>query len=126
MDYKNSKIYKILNDINDEVYVGSTTQSLSKRMAKHRGDMNTKRSLKFKFKLYDLMRELGSEYFYVELIEEYPCDNVEQLRAREGVFIRQMATLNKRIEGRTKKEYTTDTKDAKREYDKHYRTKKSC
>ena len=38
MDYKSGKIYCIRNDINDEIYVGSTTQSLSQRMAKHRSD----------------------------------------------------------------------------------------
>ena len=70
------------------------------------------------------MIELGKEHFYIELIEEYQCDNVEQLRAREGHFIRQMGTLNARIEGRTKKEYTIDTKDIKREYDMKRREEK--
>ena len=45
MDYKNGHIYKIFNDITNDVYVGSTTQPLSKRIAKHRGDINTQRSL---------------------------------------------------------------------------------
>ena len=35
-DYKNGKIYCIRNNINDDIYVGSTTQPLSKRMAWHR------------------------------------------------------------------------------------------
>ena len=37
-DYKNGKIYCIRNNINDDIYVGSTTQPLSKRMALHRQD----------------------------------------------------------------------------------------
>ena len=37
MDYKNGKIHKILNDINDDVYVGSVTQSLSKRIGEAQG-----------------------------------------------------------------------------------------
>ena len=35
-DYKNGKIYCIRNNIDDDLYVGSTTQPLCKRMAKHR------------------------------------------------------------------------------------------
>lgn len=122
MDYKNGKIYKIANDINDDVYVGSTTQSLSKRMAKHKEMLTNKR--KNHYNIYMKLIELGKEHFYIELIEEYQCDNVEQLRAREGHFIRQMGTLNARIEGRTKKEYTIDTKDIKREYDMKRREEK--
>ena len=34
------------------------------------------------------MRELGVENFYIELIENFPCDTVEELRAREGHYIR--------------------------------------
>ncbi len=36
MDYANGEIYKVLNSINDGVYVGSTCQPLSKRMTEHR------------------------------------------------------------------------------------------
>ena len=34
--------------------------------------------------IHQMMNELGTGSFYIELIEEYPCANVEQLRAREG------------------------------------------
>jgi hypothetical protein len=44
------------------------------------------------------MRDTGVEHFYIELIEEYPCDNKDQLQAREGLRIRKQATLNKIIE----------------------------
>ena len=63
MDYPNGKIYNILNDVNDDVYVGSTTQSLSKRMAKHRGEINTKKTLSSSNKLDAKMKELGKELF---------------------------------------------------------------
>jgi group I intron endonuclease len=102
-DLKNGKIYQILNSINEEVYIGSTCQPLSKRMVYHRSDMKTK-----KMKLYDMMKELGVENFYIELVEEYPCDNIEQLRQREGYYIRQLGTLNSRVDGRTLKEWRQD------------------
>ena len=42
MNYKNDKIYQILNSITDDMYVGATTQPLSKRMVKHRHEENAK------------------------------------------------------------------------------------
>ena len=39
INYSNGKIYKILNYIDDQCYVGSTTQALSKRMVWHRDAM---------------------------------------------------------------------------------------
>ena len=104
-DYKNAKIYKILNTIDDDVYVGSTCQPLSKRMAKHRESMNDKTKIHGNMKIYQKMRELGKEHFYIELVEECPCDNLEQLRAREGHHIRQIGTLNKLVAGRSKQEF---------------------
>ena len=35
-DYSQGKIYCIRNTISDEIYIGSTCQSLSQRMAQHR------------------------------------------------------------------------------------------
>ena len=107
--YKNAKIYKILNHVNDEVYVGSTTQALSKRMSCHRG--NTKLETRKNKPLYKLMNEIGVDSFYIELIEDYSCDNIEQLLQREGFYIRQIGTLNKIISGRTKSEYREENKE---------------
>ena len=119
-NYQNGKICCIRKNIDDDIYVGSTTQTLSKRMAKHRGEINCKKS--FNYKIYVRMRELGVENFYIELLEEYSCENVEQLRKREGEFIRQIGTLNARIECRSKKEYNDDFRLLRPEYSKQYCT----
>ena len=34
--FSNSKVYKLVNSIDDEIYIGSTTQPLSKRFADHK------------------------------------------------------------------------------------------
>jgi hypothetical protein len=106
MNYQNGKIYQILNYIDNEIYIGSTCQPLSKRFHQHKQD-----SKKDNLQLYKHMEELGNENFYIELIENYPCNTKEELRAREGYFIRERATLNKRIEGRTSKDYYSDNKE---------------
>ena len=101
MDYKNGKIYQILNNVNDDVYVGSTTQLLCKRFYCHKSHSDT---LFRKHKLSELMRTIGKNNCYIELIENYPCNTKEELIAREGHYIRERATLNQQIAGRTRKE----------------------
>ncbi len=66
------------------------------------------------------MNEIGFERFRIELIEDYPCNDKYQLRQREGHFIREMGTLNKRIECKTPQEYYIENIDRKKKYDKQY------
>jgi len=108
-NYKNCKIYCIRNFVDDDVYIGSTTQPLSKRMVEHRSAAKTQPTRSPQ--LYNKMVELGVENFYIELVEECPCDNSEQLHKREGHYIRELGTLNKVVAGRSKKERYEDNKD---------------
>ena len=43
VDYSNGKIYKIWSVLGDDIYIGSTTEALSRRMAFHRSCHITKR-----------------------------------------------------------------------------------
>lgn len=61
-------IYKIINDINDKIYVGKTEFSIEKRFKQHCLDAFKKRNEKRP--LYSAMRKYGIEHFRVELIEE--------------------------------------------------------
>ena len=107
MEYSKGKIYKILNNKTPDVYVGSTCQKLSKRLANHKTRLNEgKETL-----LYNKMRDLGDKNFYIELVEDYPCENGEQLKRREGEVIREIGTLNEKIAGRTKQEYAEEHRD---------------
>ena len=72
------------------------------------------------------MDKIGFDNFYIELIEEHPCENVEQLRRREGEIIREMKpSLNKEIAGRTGKEWYEDNKEARTEQIKQYKSDNS-
>jgi group I intron endonuclease len=118
-DYGKGKIYIIRNNVNDMIYIGSTCQTLSQRMAQHRQDANKQK--RQHYKLYEAMREHGKETFYIELVEDYGCERREQLLKREGEIIREhKAELNKRIEGQTRKEYREANKEANKEKDKIY------
>ena len=108
-DYQNGKIYTIRNHIDDDIYVGSTTQPLSKRMVWHRSTM--KREKICNRKVYKHMNDLGIENFYIELYESYPCNSCEELTKREGQIIRDIGTLNMTIAGQNGKEYREANKE---------------
>ena len=68
--YANGKLYAIYNYIESSlVYVGSTCQSLSKRLSKHRREVNSIKSQTIQF--YIKMREFRKEQIYIELLEEF-------------------------------------------------------
>lgn len=121
MDYKNGKIYKIVDNAYTKMYIGSTTQTLSKRFSKHKRDhkqwKNNKRSKTMVFELFD---EFGVENCKIELIEEYECENRNQLERKEGEHIKNNECVNKVIVGRTKKEYVQDNKERVDEYKKEW------
>lgn len=125
-DYNNGKIYCIRNRIDDQIYIGSTCQNLSKRMAYHRSD--AKKTNRQNTLIYPLMMKYGIENFYIELVEECPCENSSQLERREGELMREMkASLNKVVAGRTVEEYKVEEaekiKKAKAISDKKYAEK---
>lgn len=78
-DYQKGKIYKITNDVNDIVYIGSTVQRLSKRMNQHR-ECGKKTS---KTPFQNAMTEIGIEHFEMKLVRKFPCQTREELEAEE-------------------------------------------
>ena len=60
---------------------------------------------------------------YVELIEHPPCNDIYELRAREGHFIREIATLSKQIAGRTHKQWYDDNFEAISQKQREHRQK---
>ena len=105
-------IYCIKNCLDDDLYVGSTTYDLSTRLSKHK--WQAKRSPNIK--LYRKFHELGFDKFSIDLLEEFPFDDKQQLRNREGEYIRQLGTLNTKIAGRTQKERSKEWKEKNREH----------
>ena len=70
--------YKIYSTMNDDIYIGSTTQKLCERMREHRTDCKRRVHLP----LYKAMVEYGKEYFYIELLEKHPCSDKDELRKK--------------------------------------------
>ena len=121
-DYNDGKVYVVRNTVNDKLYVGSTTQSLSRRWSKHKCNALTKHT-----PFYKAVNELGVEKFYIELVENYPCNSQEELNRREGHFIREYDTYNKGynslIAGRTQQEYQDENQAKIIQYRKKHHQK---
>ena len=83
--YKDGKIYKIWNTENDKIFIGGTTQILTQRMGYHRSQ--ARRGIHLS-DLHTNMKSIGDKKFRIELIQEYPCQNKEQLEKRIGHYIR--------------------------------------
>jgi hypothetical protein len=62
-----------------------------------------------------IFQKHGLENVKIELIEEFPCENVEQLRKREGEIQRERECVNRVIAGRTRAEYYQDHAEQIRE-----------
>ena len=120
VDCQEGKIYKIYSTINDDIYIGSTTLKLCERMRNHRSSISFGRYINYN--IYKAFREHGVESFYIELIEKCPCNDKDELRKKEGEYIRELRpSLNMRIAGRTCKYYYHDNKDIILQINKQYR-----
>ena len=117
-DFGKGKIYKITNDYNDEVYVGSTCDLLTKRFSNHK--VKSKDDTKNSSPIHKLMNEIGFDRFRIELIEDYACQDKYQLIQREGHYIRELGTLNKVIAGRTRQERTKENYESIKEQRQKY------
>ena len=90
--YSQSKIYKIIANGTDNIYIGSTTKLfLSQRMYFHRKNYDYWKNKNHGAKLavYDLFNDFGVEKCQIILIEEYSCKSKDQLRMREQFWITQ-------------------------------------
>lgn len=118
--YEHGKIYRIVNEVTNDIYIGSTCNPLCLRMALHRYHARTGNTSK----VYQVMTEIGIEHFKIQLLEEFPCDSRKELQEREEQFINMLRpTLNQRSANATperrkqqRQESYQRHKDDKRQY----------
>ena len=111
--YQNGKVY-LITDLNyTKIYYGSTCESLSQRMARHRYSYERHLRGKYgKIQVFDLFDEFGIENCKIELAEHCACNSKEELLKCEGSYIRNNECVNKKQVSRTPKEY----REEKHEY----------
>ena len=85
VSYINGKIYKLVCDNPELVYIGSTAQKyLSSRLCQHQQPKNRCCSKQ--------LLEAGN--MRIVLVENYPCESKDQLRMREEYHIANMDCIN--------------------------------
>ena len=116
--YNNSKIYKLVCNNTGLIYYGSTIQPLSQRKSGHKKDYNKYKDNKgTNMTSYKIIE--GDNYNII-LVENFNCENKEQLRARERYYIENNECINKNIPSRTIKEYKEANKEKINKQSKDY------
>lgn len=127
--YQRGKVYKLISEQSDKVYVGSTCEpTLARRLATHRAD--------YKYWLNGSRKGYVSSFEILQyddckiiLIEDYPCENKDNLRSREQYWIEQTPNCcNKQnafvvgsgYSNLTQKEYSKTYRDLRHEHNIEY------
>jgi hypothetical protein len=119
VNYQQGKIYRIVDNTNNNMYIGSTCKKLlSQRLAAHISDykcfLNGKRSYITSFEI------VKNNNYAIVLLEAYPCNSRDELLAKERFYIETNNCVNKIIPGRTDKEYRENNKDIILKYQKNF------
>jgi hypothetical protein len=107
VNYQNGKVYKIINENNEIVYIGSTVQTLSQRYQRH---------------------DHNKPNHKIILIENYSCNSREELCMREQQLIEEHSNLLNKCRAYISKEdrkkyetkYYQNNKEHYKEYHKVY------
>lgn len=101
-NYNNCKIYKIVSlSQPDKVYYGHTCNTLHQRMTSHRAVSNATSSRS--------VIDCGDAV--ILLVEEYPCKNKMEAKAKEAEYIIANPCVNKSIPNRTQEQYKIDNRE---------------
>ncbi len=122
------RIYKLINSVDDKIYVGCTSKSLEERWAYHKLD-----AIRYPgYKLYRHVNSLGADKFKMVLLEDIECLNLITAREVEQHHIDVLeAKLNtiKAYTGMSRKSYirnyhlehSEQRKESVRKYDRTHR-----
>ena len=112
------RVYKIYCNITGECYYGSTEQTLSRRLSKHK--QNYKRWKEGKSKYVYSFKIIERGNYTISLMEEGEFENKDYMKARERYYIEKLECVNKNVPNRTKKEHYQANKERILEKVKEY------
>lgn len=112
--FQNGKIYKIIDNVSNMLYIGSTYKTLKQRMKQH--EYNIKKYKNGKYNYCSVFKVLENNNYNIELVKLLPCENKHDLHLEEGKIIKQLRNENKNIINKcipcqTNKEYKLINKD---------------
>jgi len=120
VNYQNGKNYKIIDNTNDNIYIGSTCEKLCRRLQKHKASYKCYLNPNIKqgyMRSFDILK--NNDYKII-LIEDYPCEKKEQLLSREQYWIDKLDCINHNNAKHDSKKYSQKWRDNNRE---HYNQK---
>jgi hypothetical protein len=85
-DFKNAKLFKIYEDLSNTravVYIGSTCGTLSNCMSNFR--IRSKSRVNWSYEKFYMMIRSSYINCKIELIENYPCNNAEELKKKRNI-----------------------------------------
>jgi group I intron endonuclease len=82
-DFQNAVIYKLVNEIDDKIYVGSTC-NLDKRFTAHKSYGKTAKAAQ---KVYRHFKTIGWDTVKKVLLEKFPCSDEAELTKRERYWV---------------------------------------
>ena len=80
------RIYKIVSEQTDKIYIGSTVKTLSERLERHEKDYICWINSEFKSDYCTSFEILKYGDYKIFLLEEYPCSCTNGLIEREGTY----------------------------------------
>ncbi len=88
----NGVIYKITNNLYNEVYYGSTIRKLKDRINEHKRHFNL--FVKNNIGWCQSYQIIMDDNYKVEKIEDYPCNSIRELEKREDYYILNFDNIN--------------------------------
>ena len=117
VNYQNGKIYKLESKEGKCMYIGSTCRKLNARLRDHKSDFKRYEKTNHYVTSFEILKYTD---FTISLIEAYPCNNVSELRRKEGEYIKKFDCVNQTIAGRTYSEWYNTNKEKILKYRKKY------
>ena len=106
--YATGKIYKVCVSGSEFIYIGSTKNTLEKRLGQHKDSVKSATQTK---SACSILFEDGNKP-YIELIENYPCNSKLELEKRERYWLEQHpSAVNKNTPTRTWQERWLNNRD---------------
>jgi len=140
-NYQNGKIYVITSKLDRTMkYVGSTCNSLSKRMVQHRGDSGKDRCKNHK--VYQYFLEHGWANAEISLLESVPCRTKTELLMKEREWKDKLnpplnmvnpyrsdeekKLYHEKYSKEWEEQHAEERKQQKKQYREQHKTKKQC
>ena len=92
-DYANGKIYKIVDNTSEKVYIGSTCKTLKHRLSGHVSAY--KKFIKGKYHYITSFDIFKNDDYEILLVESFPCNFKDELLARERYWTNKVNCINK-------------------------------